>query len=160
MDLSNFSEWKPWKKRFSFGEKLKFPGVYSLAISSQNLTNKPFSLLRKIQYFGMTNSHGGLHARLRQFNNTIEGRRGHGGAARFLYKYKNKNSWIDDLYVSINYLKCDVKSNKPKDLCKMGEVAKFEYFCFAEYVKNFHKLPEFNDKKRSPKSLGQNLIEK
>lgn len=150
MKLSNFSEWRPWKKRDIFREKLKFPGVYALAVSSKDLSNRPFSLIEEIKYVGMTNSHGGLFARLRQFDDTIKGRIGHGGAARFLYKYKNKNSLLNDLYVSINYLKCDVKSNKSEDLYKMGEVVKFEYVCFAEYVKKFHKLPEFNDKKRSP----------
>ena len=33
----------------------------------------------------------------------------------------------------------------------MGEVAKLEYDCFAEYVEKFGNLPEFNDKSKSPK---------
>ncbi len=33
----------------------------------------------------------------------------------------------------------------------MGEVAKFEYICFAYFVEVFGELPEFNNKKESPK---------
>jgi hypothetical protein len=33
----------------------------------------------------------------------------------------------------------------------MGEVARHEYECVAFFVEAFGKLPEFNDKKRSPK---------
>jgi hypothetical protein len=33
----------------------------------------------------------------------------------------------------------------------MGEVAKYEYECFALFAEKFGHLPEFNDKKRSPK---------
>jgi len=51
------------------------------------------------------------------------------------------------LYVSIAPFECDVKSNSLKDLRVMGQVAKFEYDCFAEYVKEHKKLPKFNDKK-------------
>ena len=33
----------------------------------------------------------------------------------------------------------------------MGDVARFEYLCLAEYVEKFGVLPEFNNKKDSPK---------
>ena len=33
----------------------------------------------------------------------------------------------------------------------MGEVAKFEYDCFAHYSEVFGSLPEFNNKATSPK---------
>ena len=56
-----------------------------------------------------------------------------------------------NLYVSVRYFKCDVKSNKPEDLRIMGEVAKFEYDCFTLYTEKFESLPKFNDKKNSPK---------
>ncbi len=32
----------------------------------------------------------------------------------------------------------------------MGEMAKFEYDYFADYVEEFENLPEFNDKKNHP----------
>lgn len=147
MKISNFSNWQLWQNR----PRIRYPGVYALAISSNNLSNRPFRLRKEIVYFGMTNSGGGLWSRLKQFDNTIIGKIGHGGAERFLCKYKNYEKLIKNLYVSVNFLKCDTNSNRPADLFKMGKVAKFEYTCFAEYVKKFGTLPEFNDKKRSPK---------
>jgi hypothetical protein len=38
----------------------------------------------------------------------------------------------------------------------MGEVAYMEYYCFAEYVRLFGCLPEFNDKK-APKLKANEL---
>ena len=128
MRISNFSKWYSWQDRPS----ICYPGVYALAISPRDLSKKPFTLRKEIAYFGMTNSGGGLQARLKQFDNTIMGGIGHGGAERFLFKYKNLKSLINNLYVSINFVECDTKSNKPEDLCKLGDVAKFEYTCFAE----------------------------
>ena len=46
---------------------------------------------------------------------------------------------------------CNVKTNEPSDLRKMGQVTKLEYLCLAHFVETFGYLPEFNDKKRSPK---------
>ncbi|MDP2652588.1 MAG: hypothetical protein Q8Q08_00995 [Candidatus Omnitrophota bacterium] len=99
----------------------------------------------------MTNSRNGLRGRLNQFHNTIVGKIGHGGAERFLFKYKNHDALEKILFVSVNFMKCDVSSADPEDLRKMGDVASFEYACFAEYAKRFGRLPEFNDKKASPK---------
>lgn len=148
--MSNFSKWKKWANRNELNN-LQYPGVYSLAITSQNLSNKPFSLIKEIAYFGMTNSSYGIEGRLNQFENTIIGKTGHGGAERFLTKYPNYKTLIKKLYVSINCIECDVKSNTPPELRKMGEIANFEYICFAEYMKEFGCLPKFNDKKKSPK---------
>ena len=55
------------------------------------------------------------------------------------------------LYVAVAPFKCNVVSNLPKDLRKMGQVVKFEYLCLAAYVEKFGVLPEFNNKKESPK---------
>lgn len=33
----------------------------------------------------------------------------------------------------------------------MGDVAKFEYQCFAHHVEIYGQLPEFNNKKEAPK---------
>ncbi len=99
----------------------------------------------------MTNSKAGLKGRLKQFDNTIIGKTGHGGADRFRFKHGNYKELADKLYVSACTFECDVESNDPKDLRIMGKVAKFEYDCFAEYVEKFGELPEFNNKKESPK---------
>ena len=55
------------------------------------------------------------------------------------------------LFVSIVPFECNVKSNHSEDLRIMGEVAKFEYDCFAHYSEVFDSLPEFNNKATSPK---------
>lgn len=151
MKFTEFSKWKLWEKREELGG-LDYPGVYTLAISIKDLADEPFSLIEEIKYFGMTNQNrDGLRGRLNQFHNTIIGKIGHGGAERFLFKYKNHSALKEKLFVSINFVECNVNSSKPEDLCRMGEVANFEYICFAEYAKKFRRLPEFNDKKMSPK---------
>lgn len=99
----------------------------------------------------MTNAVSGLKGRLKQFDNTISGKIGHGGADRVRFKYRNYKKLAQNLYVAVAPFKCDVASNEPRGLRRMGEVAKFEYLCFAEFVKRFGKLPEFNNKKSSPK---------
>jgi hypothetical protein len=98
----------------------------------------------------MSNSRGGLKSRLKQFDNTISGKRGHGGADRVRYKYDNYDELIKRLYITIQPFECDVESNNPKDLRTMGDVVKFEYICYAEYAERFNSLPKFNDK-NSPK---------
>ncbi len=74
----------------------------------------------------MTNSVAGLKGRLKQFDNTIVGQTGHGGADRFRYEYQNYAELTEKLYVSVVPFICDVKTNNPKDLKVMGEVSKFE----------------------------------
>lgn len=147
---NNFSNWILWNNRNSLSG-LNYPGVYCLAISEVDLSGKEFSWLSEIVYVGMTNSKAGLKGRLKQFDNTIIGKTGHGGADRFRFEHPNYNELIKKLYVAVSFFECDVNNITPKDLKQMGEVAKFEYICMAEYVKYFKTLPKFNDKKNSPK---------
>ncbi len=160
MNTEKFSKWYKWKSRDN-AENIKFPGIYIIAISENNIEGHEFNWLPNIKYVGMTNSVAGLKGRLKQFDNTIIGKTGHGGADRFRYEYQNYNELIDKLYVSVIPFICDVKSNSPKDLRIMGEVAKFEYDCFAKYVELYNKLPKFNDKKATKKyslTYGRNKI--
>jgi len=76
------------------------------------------------------------------------GKTGHGGADRFGFKYEKYQDLVDKLFVSVCSFECDVISNSPKDLRIMGDVAKFEYDCFAEYAERFGNLPEFNNKSK------------
>ncbi len=99
----------------------------------------------------MTNSKNGLKNRLKQFDDGIRGKKGHGGAARVRHKHKNYKEMAPKLFVSVALFKCEVSSNKPSDLIMMGKVAEFEYRCLANYVARYKELPEFNDKERSPK---------
>jgi hypothetical protein len=146
-----FSNWARWDKRESL-EGIKYPGIYCIAISKNNLSNKSFNWTSEIDYIGMTNSQEGLKGRLKQFNNKLFGKKAkHRGADRFRFKHQNYQELVDMLFVSVCSFKCNVKSYKPEDLRIMGDVAKFEYECFATYVEKFSKMPEFNNKKLSPK---------
>jgi hypothetical protein len=145
-----FSDWIEWPDRNKLAN-LQYPGIYAIAYSKHNINNNCFDWIEEIVYIGMTNAKDGLRSRLKQFDNTIIGKEGHGGAKRVRYKYKDYDDLIKHLYVAVYPFKCDVTSIKEKDLRIMGKVVECEYICFAEYIKRFGILPEFNDKKRSPK---------
>jgi hypothetical protein len=150
MDTKRFSRWTRWADRDNF-DNLHFPGVYAIAVSKEDLSGRKFSWIEAIAYFGMTNAAKGLKSRLKQFDNTIIGKRGHGGADRFRHDYPRYEDLVKVLFVSVVPFKCKVTSNAPADLLIMGDVAKAEYECFAKYAKAFHHLPKYNDKKKSPK---------
>ncbi|MGR3317909.1 MAG: hypothetical protein ACUZ8O_05460 [Candidatus Anammoxibacter sp.] len=153
-----FTNWVKWKARDTLSG-IKYPGIYIAAISQNNIDRNQFNWVPEIIYIGMTNSISGLKGRLKQFDNTVNGKSGHGGADRVLYQHQNYNKLVSQLFVSVSSFECNVKSNKPCDLRIMGEVAKFEYDCFAFFVEKFGQLPEFNNKKQSPKyslTIGRN----
>lgn len=147
---TKFTKWVRWEDRTSL-PGIQFPGVYALAKTLKPMDGTRFTYVKEIVYFGMTNSKGGLKSRLKQFDNVMNGRRGHGGADRFLYKFPNVRRLRNQLYVAISVTECDVSSNSPKDLLLMGDVAKQEYECWAKYVRRHGRLPKFNDKLNSPK---------
>jgi len=148
-----FGVWKTWKVQYS-SEKLNYPGVYAIAKSGDNLYDMPFTFIRDIIYFGMTNSKGGIQSRLHQFDNSLQTPQrtpGHGGADRMKYKYPDYEAAVSHLFVSVLPIACDVTSCDPVVLRKMGYVASLEYECFAQYCEKFGHLPEFNDRKQSPR---------
>jgi len=145
-----FSKWVKWSDRDAL-QGIQFPGIYAIALSESDISKKQFSWRQEIIYIGMTNAKGGLKGRLNQFDNTINGGDGHGGAHRVYFKYPKYRSLVPKLYVAVCPSECNVKSNDPSDLRIMGHVANHEYECFASFVEIFGQLPEFNDKKRSPK---------
>ena len=145
-----FSNWVNWSNRNCL-EEIKFPGIYCISVIESDISNISFQFIREIKYIGMTNSKGGLKSRLNQFDNTLKNRLQHGGADRFMCKFNEPYDYlVEKMFVSVWTFDCAVDSNKYEDLISMGEVAKSEYICFAEYVKNYKALPEFN-KKESPK---------
>lgn len=148
--ITKFTRWHKWDQRSTI-KNIGAPGVYALAISEKDLSENVFEFAASIKYFGMTNSRSGLKGRLIQFDNTIKGKSGHGGADRFRYKHPDYVKLVDQLFVSIAPFACNVSSSLPEDLEVMGEVAKFEYLCFAQYVREFGHLPEFNDRKKALK---------
>lgn len=147
---SHFTKWMRWCDRDTV-KGINYPGIYICAISEEDISGKNFSWTTDIVYVGMTNSLKGLTGRLKQFDNTIKGKNGHGGADRVRYKHQDYQKLVTNLFVAVASFECDVKSNTPQDLRIMGEVAKFEYNCFAHFTELFKHLPEFNDQKSSPK---------
>ena len=148
--MKEFTHWAKWQNRKSLPD-LQYPGVYAIALSHQDISGTLFSWRSEIIYIGMTNSKGGLKSRLQQFENTIIGKDGHGGAHRVRFKHPDYHTLVPALFVSVCSHKCNVNSNAPEDFRIMGDVDKFEYECFAVFTEHFGQLPEFNDKKRSPK---------
>ena len=149
-DTIGFSQWASWSDRGLLAG-LAHPGVYALAIAEESLHRVAFDWIQRIAYFGMSNSIGGLKARLKQFDDSIRGRPGHGGGERFRNKHTDPKVLAAKLYVSIWPEPCDVNRKSVEDLLAMGRVAQREYACFARYVELHGALPEFNDMKRSPK---------
>lgn len=147
---SRFTKWMRWCDRDTV-QGINYPGIYICAISEEDISGKNFSWTTNIVYVGMTNSLKGLKGRLKQFDNTIVGKSGHGGADRVRFKHQDYQKLVFNLFVTVASFECNVGSNIPQDLRIMGEVAKFEYDCFAYYKELYGQLPEFNDQKRSPK---------
>jgi hypothetical protein len=141
-----FSNWHSWSERKDLP---RCPGVYAIARSTKDLNAKAFTLREEIIYFGMTNAASGLQGRLQQFDDTIIGKRplAHGGADRVRHGYSNYDSLVSQLYVAVASFPCDPKWKQPAVLRNMGDVLRFEYLCFAEYVEHFDNLPRFNDAK-------------
>jgi hypothetical protein len=130
---------------------MSYPGIYVIAHTRARLAGKAFAWRPDIIYIGMTNSIGGLRSRLQQFDNTIAGKTGHGGADRVRYKFRKYEPLCQRLHVAVAVFDCDVTSESPIDLRKMGGVAQFEYRCLADFAERFKRVPEFNDKKNAPK---------
>ncbi|ADE53587.1 hypothetical protein [Coraliomargarita akajimensis] len=146
-----FSKWTHWSQRNNI-DGIHFPGIYAIALADRSIEGQTFELIEAIAYFGMTNAIGGLRSRLYAFNQTIIGKKGHGGAKRFITKHTDSKWLAERLFVSVYPVACSPNSGRPSDLRKMGKVAQLEYEYFARYVEAFGRLPEFNDQKRSPKS--------
>jgi hypothetical protein len=140
----------PWERRGEH-EHLAYPGVYVIATPKRPLGSRRFDWTPDIVYVGMTNAVGGLASRLQQFANTLDGKRGHGGADRVRLRYRRHTEFARHAFVAVAAFRCDPRSAQPRDLRVMGNVARFEFQCLAAYVELFGRLPEFNDKRRSPK---------
>jgi len=96
-----FSNWIKWSDRNKL-EDLKYPGVYAISYNGHDVSNNSFDWIKEIIYVGMTNSKKGLERRLKQFDNTILGKKDqHGGAKRVRYKYNNYDKLIKCLYVAV-----------------------------------------------------------
>jgi|ETN02SMinimDraft_2_1059926.scaffolds.fasta_scaffold337395_1 hypothetical protein len=113
-ESDNFSKWYKWEDRKDifftsrgpFSENEKCSEIYAIAISDENLSDKPFDINnKKIVYFGMTHQKNGLMGRLNQFDNSlqypIKKGPGHGGADRMKYCFRDYDRLIPLLFVSV-----------------------------------------------------------
>lgn len=155
-----FTKWAKWKDRRDLLPDMNLPGVYILAISDKDLSNSEFDWIEEIVYVGMTNSLSGLEGRLRQFDNTIQEKTVHGGADRMSFKYGDYGALVGRLYVAVRSFDA-IKPVNPDTLRIKGDVAQFEYYCMAEYMKHHNELPIFNDPKspKASKTVGSNRVE-
>ncbi|GEM_PF-1220714 len=123
----NFSQWTRWSERNSLKD-LGYPGVYALAVSTKNISGNDFNWSKKIKYFGMTNSVAGLKARLKQFDNTIIGKEGHGGGELDGIEIVLENP--DDAKEAVNLIlrKTDLFNREEFEKVKNIKVASFEKY--------------------------------
>ena len=153
MKEPKFTKWVKWVDRTSLSEA-ECPGVYCIAKSEFDLSGQDFDCIKEIEYIGMTNSQK-LKTRLYQFNSNLLGKDTHGGADRCLYACQKQGlsyqELLPQLFVSVYPFECKIKSNNPEDLRVKGDIAKFEFYCIADYFEIFDELPKFNDKKNNPK---------
>jgi len=140
-----FSKWVPWAKRDAIAH-LELPGLYAVSVSRVRLGGTQFRWIPDICYFGMTNSRGGLRARLTQFDRTLHSFIAHGGADRFRFAYPDYTAVLPKIYVAVLPVAADVNAATPHDLRAMGAVAYLEYECFARYHHKFGGVPQFNQR--------------
>jgi hypothetical protein len=136
---------------------LIYPGVYLLAFTSRKVAGsrvKPNQVL----YAGMSNSAGGVRARLKQFIKGVENNGLHSGAMRFFREYCGGKPFSQlktrkRFYVASLTIEC--KSDKvdamPDDLRVMGHVACLEYYAIARIAQKTGKKPALN--KFGPRSV-------
>lgn len=148
-----FSKWSKWTCRDKLND-IEYPGVYVIRKSCKKIAGRKFCWSEEIIYVGETHAQS-LKLRLRQFDNTINGKNEHGGAQRVKHNYESYEKLVPELYVSIRPYKCNYKgyigSKEAKDLRVIGTILKLEYECFAAFKEEFKELPKFNDPKRSSK---------
>lgn len=148
-----FSPWFRWNERGQYSG-IKFPGIYVVAVSKDDISGTEFSIRKEIIYIGMSNAVKGLNGRLKNFDNTIQfldKPSQHGGADRVRYKHQNYTNFVKKLYVSLRHFSCYPANETATDLRTMGKVASAEYQCMAQCVEELGALPEFNRKKESAK---------
>ena len=104
----NWSKWMRWEDRDLKENKankknMGYPGIYACAIETKSRKLEGESFLKEgeyipeIIYIGRT-SESILRDRLKQFDNTIKGKTGHGGADRVLYGHYDKYYERDEGY--------------------------------------------------------------
>ncbi|MDB4754896.1 hypothetical protein OAF80_00410 [bacterium] len=130
----------------------KYPGVYVLAISSENNITDKVVEMKDVFYIGMSNAKNGVKSRLKQFLLGVEKGTSHSAGMRFK-KEKDQKEWNSNFYFAAKGYECNVvkttngdKSRGANDLRIMGDVAKLEYELLAIYKEVMNKEPDLNKK--------------
>lgn len=117
-------------------EQLRYPGVYLLAYTAKELNGQKIKV-DDVFYVGMSNSAGGVRARLNQFKSALEKGYGHSGGDH-CYRHHNEKPFLTlktdkKFYFAPRCLKCSsLKSNAgPHDFRTMGNIASLEYHAIA-----------------------------
>ncbi len=145
-------KWAPLERGLPSQEGAKQIGAYLLAYSPQDLTGRDIHL-EDIFYVGMSNSRGGVRSRLGQFLDAIEDGEGHSAGNRFYKEYLHETPFSEAktgkaFFVAITTFPCVVEKSKrtPKDLRRMGDVARLEYYVLAHIREAIGCEPELNKK--------------
>jgi hypothetical protein len=138
--------------RWDDDKLLRFPGVCLLAYGGRELDGQMIKI-DDVYYVGMSNSAGGVRARLKQFKSALEKGRGHSGGNR-CYKQNDEKpfSTLRDrkkFHYAALCLECSssVKScARPCDFRTMGDVASLEYYAIAHFQEHSaaKKVPPLN----------------
>lgn len=143
-----FSNWILWENRKKYAQRNN-PGIYMISITNKNLQGKKVNF-KDVSYIGMTNSHGGLISRWKQFDNSIHNKScpGHSGGRKVYKELGSYDKWTKKLHVCAMPIKCNVnkKNRTPEDLIKIGEIAYLEYKALSEFKKTQGKEPKYNTK--------------
>jgi hypothetical protein len=132
-------------------DRLQYPGVYLLAYDARDLAGQKVKI-DDVYYVGMSNSAGGVRARLKQFKSALERGYGHSGGNHFFITHKkrpfsklraSKRFYFTALCLQCRSLKT---SARPDDFRKMGHVACLEYYAIAHVLAKSasKKVPPLN----------------
>jgi hypothetical protein len=125
-------------------KKLNEPGVYLLAYSNRNLSDRPIDP-KDVFYVGMTCSVGGLKSRLRQFVAGTQGKYSHSAARRFFRENSRKSARKHFFYAALPFI-CVASKGKanPRDFRQLGHISCVEYYSIARILEKTGKRPPLN----------------
>ena len=124
------------------GGQYRYPGVYLLAYDARELAGKRVAV-DDVYYIGMSNSAGGVRARLKQFKSALEKGYGHSGGDR-CYR-RNKQTPFSQLRSRKRFYFAAwcVPSTSPKASAR-PLVACLEYYAIGHVLTRTGKVPPLN----------------
>lgn len=130
----------------------KYPGVYLLAYTNENLAGQPVTT-KDVYYVGVTQSCGGVRQRLYQFLCGLEKPVAHSAAMRFLSEVAAGTPYSQlvekrQFFVTSVSVECQPRKTlrTPVDLQKCGIVAALEWYALAHIRDETDSEPLLNKK--------------